>query len=174
MRTIIDAHAHVFPGKIAAKATESIGEFYDIPMDLDGSVETLLRLKERYGVSKFLIQSVATTPLQVASINDFIARTVEEHSDTFIGFGALHPNMEAPEKEIERILSLGLKGVKLHPDFQKFEADSPAAIRIYEAMEGRLPLLIHAGDKRYDYFHPRRIANIFNWFPKLDVIAPHF
>ncbi len=174
LRTIIDAHAHVFPSKIAAKATESIGEFYDIPMDLDGSVETLLQLKERYGVSKFLIQSVATTPLQVASINDFIARTVEEHPDTFIGFGALHPSMEEPEKEVERILSLGLKGVKLHPDFQKFEADSPAAIRLYKAMEGRLPLLIHAGDRRYDYSHPRRIANILNRFPKLDVIAAHF
>ena len=41
-------------------------------------------------------------------------------------------------------------------------------------MEGRLPLLIHAGDKRYDYSHPRRIANILNRFPKLDVIAAHF
>ncbi len=174
MRTVIDAHAHVFPGKIAAKATESIGDFYDIPMDLDGSVETLLRLKERYGISKFLIQSVATTPQQVASINDFIAETVRSHPDTFIGFGALHPDMEAPEKEIERILSLGLKGVKLHPDFQRFEADSPAAMRLYAPMEGRLPLLIHAGDKRYDYSHPRRIANILSAFPKLDVIAAHF
>ena len=93
MRTIIDAHAHVFPSKIAAKATESIGEFYDIPMDLDGSVETLLQLKERYSVSKFLIQSVATTPLQVASINDFIARTVEEHPDTCL----LHTSDAADE-----------------------------------------------------------------------------
>lgn len=174
MRTIIDAHAHVFPSKIAAKATKSIGAFYDIPMDLDGSVETLLQMKKQYGISKFLIQSVATTPVQVHSINDFIARTVEEHPDTFIGFGALHPDMEEPEKEIERILSLGLKGVKLHPDFQKFEADSLAAMRLYEPMEGRLPLLIHAGDKRYHYSHPSQIANIIDRFPNLDVIAAHF
>ena len=29
---IIDAHAHIFPDKIAVKASESIGHFYDIPM----------------------------------------------------------------------------------------------------------------------------------------------
>ena len=27
-----DAHAHIYPGKIAEKATGSVGEFYHIPM----------------------------------------------------------------------------------------------------------------------------------------------
>ena len=29
---IIDAHTHIFPSKIAFKASESIGNFYGIPM----------------------------------------------------------------------------------------------------------------------------------------------
>ena len=174
LSVIIDSHAHVFPDKIAEKATESIGDFYSIPMDLDGSVGTLLKLSEAYGVSSFLIQSVATTPQQVCSINDFIAGTVRQYPEKFIGFGALHPDFENLEQEIDRICSLGLKGVKLHPDFQKFEADSAAAMRLYAAMEGKLPLLIHAGDKRYGYSHPKRIAHILDAFPKLDVIAAHF
>ena len=174
MRIVIDAHAHVFPDKIAAKATENIGDFYHLSMDLDGSVSTLLKLKERYEVSKFLIQSVATTPLQVESINDFIARTVRENPETFIGFGTLHPDMENPEREIERIEALGLKGVKLHPDFQTFEADSPKAMRLYELLQGRLPVLIHAGDRRYNYSNPKRISNILKAYPDLNLIAAHF
>ena len=27
-----DAHAHIYPGKIAEKATASVGDFYHIPM----------------------------------------------------------------------------------------------------------------------------------------------
>lgn len=27
-----DAHAHIYPGKIAEKATENVGRFYDLPM----------------------------------------------------------------------------------------------------------------------------------------------
>ena len=30
---IIDAHAHIFPDKIAQKATDNIGSFYDLYMN---------------------------------------------------------------------------------------------------------------------------------------------
>lgn len=33
---IIDAHAHIFPDKIAQKATDNIGSFYDLYMNFDG------------------------------------------------------------------------------------------------------------------------------------------
>ena len=174
MRMIIDAHAHVFPSKIAAKATESIGNFYDIPMDLDGSVEGLLRIKETTGIAKFLIHSVATTPKQVRSINDFIAATVKEYPDTFIGFGSLHPDMENAAEEVERMIALGLKGVKLHPDFQKFDIDGEASLRLCRIFAGRLPLLVHAGDNRHFYSSPDKIARVLDAIPALDLIAAHF
>ena len=75
--------------------------------------------------------------------------------------------------DIEQIISLGLHGVKLHPDFQKFNADSPEAFRIYELIEGRLPLLIHCGDARYDYSAPHRIKKINENFPRLQLLAAH-
>ena len=75
--------------------------------------------------------------------------------------------------KIEQIKELGLHGVKLHPDFQRFNADSPEAFRIYELMEGELPLLIHCGDARYDFSAPERIANIHKNFPKLKILAAH-
>ena len=38
---IIDAHAHIFPEKIAENATENIGHFYGIPMDGNGMSKRL-------------------------------------------------------------------------------------------------------------------------------------
>ena len=48
---IIDAHAHIFPTKIAFKASESIGEFYGISMSSDASVDSLLKCEEELGTS---------------------------------------------------------------------------------------------------------------------------
>ena len=41
MQDIIDFHAHIFPEKIADKATTNIGAFYDIPMHVNGRVTAL-------------------------------------------------------------------------------------------------------------------------------------
>ena len=79
-----------------------------------------------------------------------------------------------PEAEIERAIALGLKGLKLHPDTQMVNMDDPRLMRIYEIIEGRLPLIVHTGDYRYDYSHPRRLKNILNTFPDLVVDAAHF
>ena len=35
-KMIIDFHAHIYPDKIAAKASAAIGEFYDAPMARHG------------------------------------------------------------------------------------------------------------------------------------------
>ena len=37
-----------------------------------------------------------------------------------------------------------------------------------------LPVVIHTGDYRYDYSHPRRLVNILRTFPDLVVDAAHF
>jgi predicted TIM-barrel fold metal-dependent hydrolase len=118
---------------------------------------------------------VATVPEQVPKINDFLSETVRLSDGFFAGFCSLHPDMTENEvgDEINRAISLGLIGVKLHPDIQTFEADSTRAFRIYEAVGDRLPILIHAGDSRYDYSSPKRIANALTAFPTLTMIAAH-
>ena len=172
---IIDAHAHIFPDKIAEKAVAGIGSFYSgLKMHLDGTAETLIKTGEAAGISKFVVQSVATVPAQVEGINNFIADCVKNYPDKFIGFAAMHPDHENIEAEIDRAISLGLKGVKLHPDFQKFPIDDKRAMKIYEIIEGRLPLLIHMGDSRYNWSHPEMLAKVLDAFPKLDVIGAHF
>ncbi|MBP5581337.1 MAG: amidohydrolase family protein [Ruminococcus sp.] len=169
---IIDAHAHIFPHKIAETATESIGHFYDIPMNNCGLTDKLLEAGSKIGVSKYLVCSTATTPRQTEAINTFIAKKCDQH-ECFYGFGTTHADSENIEADIEQIKKFGLHGVKLHPDFQKFNADSPEAFKIYEQIEGQLPMLIHCGDARYDYSAPHRIKRIHDNFPKLQLMAAH-
>ena len=173
LQRIIDFHAHIYPSKIADKAAKSIGDFYDIPMQENGSAEHLLEHGRKVGVCHYIVHSVATRPDQVENINNFIADSVKAHPKEFIGFGTLHPDMDNIEKEVDRIISLGLKGIKLHPDFQKFNIDSPKAMKIYEVIEGRLPVLVHTGDYRYEYSQPKRMRNVIDTFPKLTVIGAH-
>lgn len=172
---IIDAHAHIFPEKIAAKAAIGIGEFYDLNMENDGTLSTLFRLCEEAGVDRCIVQSVATVPHQVESINNFIAECVKQYPDRLIGFGALHPDYDNIAGETERIISLGLKGIKLHPDFQQFQIDDEKAFPIYEQAEKHgLPVLFHAGDYRYDFSGPKRLRRAADLFPNMKIIGAHF
>lgn len=170
---IIDFHSHIYPQKIASNAVKGIGDFYNIKIDCNGTAEDLFEQGTESGVSRFLVQSVATTPHQVKSINSFIAQECEKHSE-FIGFGTLHPGLENPQEDIEDILQLKLHGVKLHPDTQHFNMDDPKMFPIYDMIQGRLPVLMHCGDYRYTYSHPQRLKRVLENFPQLTVIAAHF
>ncbi len=171
---IIDAHAHIYPEKIAERAVHGIEQFYDMHVDYDGTVSGLLRAGEEAGVSRFLVQSVATVPEQVRSINNFIAKSVEEYPDKLIGFGALHPDFDDIRGEVARMESLGLRGIKLHPDFQRFDLDDERAFPIYEIAEERgLPILFHIGDARQDFSAPERLLNVVRKFPGLKAIGAH-
>ncbi len=171
---IIDIHAHIYPDRIARSASSAVEKFYDLPVRYDGTVETLLETTKESGVDAFVVHSVATDPVQTRSINDFIARTVRAHPGKLTGFATLHPLDDRIESEVDRIIRMGLKGIKIHPDFQQFNIDSEEAFRIYEAIRGRLPVLIHTGDYRYEYSKPRRVAAVLDRFVDLQVICAHF
>ena len=169
---IIDCHCHIYPEKIAEKAVKAIGDFYDIHMNCEGTCQYLLEEWKKYGVDKMLIHSTATRPDQVSHINQFLLGELSKNPD-FIGFGTLHPQYEDNEGEIEKLLANGVKGIKFHPDFGQIDILSPEMYHIYEMMSGKLAIMFHVGDYRYDYSHPKKIKQILRDFPKLTVIGAH-
>ena len=173
---IINSHAHIYPEKIATKATETIGIFYDIKMQMpSGTSERLIEDGKRAGITRHVVHSVATTAHQVRSINDFIKRECDAHSE-FIGFITLHQDLtdEEVNNEIEWALSNDIHGVKLHPDFQKFNIDDEIAEKFYRAVGSRLPILFHIGDDRYDFSAPERLIKMAKKYPEVTFIAAHF
>ncbi len=143
-------------------------------MHHDGMAHILSQLEAEAGVEKTLVCSVATTPHQVESINDFICRKCKEYPQ-FLGLATLHQDMEDPEAEIERAEKLGLVGIKLHPDFQHFCIDDEKMFPTYKILEKKkLPVLFHTGDRRYDWSGPKRLIKLMEKFPDLIVVGAHF
>lgn len=171
---IIDAHTHIYPDKIAEKAGEAIGSFYNVPIYHTGTAAELLKSGEKIGVDKFLVCSAATSPKQVTSINDFIISECALHEE-FFGFGSVHPDFENIDAELKRIKAAGLRGVKLHPDFQQFLIDDPKALPMWKAIrDNDMYALVHTGDARLPFSDPRRMAAVLEELPGIKVIAAHF
>jgi len=171
---IIDIHTHIYPDNIAQKAAASIRDFYQLGgSDMDGTADMLLRRGEDAGISKFLILPVSIRADRVESINNFILHKTQE-CDKFIGFGTVHAEMENAADEAERIMSVGLRGIKMHPDSQRFAIDDERLFPVYEAIQGKIPVLLHMGDHRYDYSRPERLRHVLELFPRLEALAAHF
>jgi predicted TIM-barrel fold metal-dependent hydrolase len=171
---IIDSHCHVYPDKIAERATAGTGGFYDMTPEMDGKISTLIEHVARAGIDHFIIQSVATAPRQVSGINRFIAEAARLSEGRFTGLGTLHPDSESLQAEFDEIISLGLKGVKLHPDIQGIAIDDARMQKIYSLCEGRLPMLIHTGDSRFDLSNPNRMLPVLKKYQDLTVVGAHF
>lgn len=171
---LIDFHTHIYPDAIADKATQSIRAFYEMDKGgLHGTAEVLIERGKIAGINEFVVHPVALKPTLVHKINQSIIDAVSKHSE-FYGFGTVHADMDNMEQELEFIERSGLLGIKIHPDTQLFNIDDPRLYKLYDYISGKMPIMFHAGDPRYDYSHPRRIKKIMNEFPSLQVIAAHF
>ena len=171
---LIDIHTHIYPPAIARKAAASIREFYQLGTEeMDGTAETLLQKGDEVGIDRFVILPVAMRPERTRGINDFILNQLELQP-RFLGFGTIHAGMENITDEVQYIMDKGLRGLKMHPDSQVFAIDDPRLYPAYEMLQGKLPIMLHMGDKRYDYSHPARLRRVLENFPDLQVIAAHF
>lgn len=171
---IIDAHAHIFPKKLAKKATQSISEFYSgQSMPYTAAAEELLSAGKRAGISKYVVFSTATAAKQVTKINDFIIESAKEHPE-FIPVGTMHAEFDEFEEEIERIYNMGVRGIKLHPDFQKFNFDDERLMPIYDLLQKKgMFVITHSGDYRYGFSRPERVAKVAKKFKTLKISAAH-
>jgi len=169
---LIDFHTHVYTQKIAQKGVQYIGDFYNLPMSEKGTLVHLKSVAKASGTTHVVLLGVAVKPEVVESINRFTASMLD--ASTF-GFGTIHPDYQNKKEEILHCLDMGLIGIKIHPDMQAFNIDDPRMFEVYEVLsEKGAPIMMHIGDDRYEYSHPKRLAKIMDQFPKLKVIGAHF
>ena len=171
----IDFHCHVYPGAIASKAADNVRQFYNGLGNpaIDGSVQTLLDRGTKAGVEKFVILPVAVNPTRTRHINGFILEQAAR-VPRFFGYGTVHAAMENLTGEVQYIMDKGLRGLKMHPDYQLFAIDDPRMFPVYEMIGEKLPIVFHMGDQRYSYSHPQKLRKVLELFPRLQVIAAHF
>ena len=173
----IDIHTHAFHPKIAHKAVDHLNSFYSITCSGDGTIANLLEREQEAGLEKCVVLCAATAPAQVIPANNYAISLQREHPEQVIAFGTVHPAYENWEKELARLKAAGIRGIKLHPDFQSFWLDDPRLLPIFEAAQKDFVFEIHIGDKTTPDKNPScpyKLASIMRQFPDMRVIAAHF
>ena len=172
---IIDFHTHIYPDAIARKAADNVRDFYDGIGNgaIDGKAQTLIERGDLAGITEFAVLPVATKPERTRHINEFIIREAASQP-RFYGFGTVHAAMDGLMDEVDFIQKNGLQGIKIHPDYQTFAIDDRRMFPVYEQIQGKMLIVFHMGDLRYDYSQPAKLRKVLDQFPKLQVVAAHF
>lgn len=179
MYKIFDSHTHIYPEEIAARATENLGNFYNFTVSESGTLNNLFDCQRKAQASGFLLLPVATSSRNVDKINELSAESREiarKNGFEAYAFGSMHRNYPDFKAGLEKCISLGIYGIKLHPDIQRENVDSEKMCLLYELMEERnFVLYLHVGDEReeFDFSSPERVALIAKTFPKLRIVAAH-
>lgn len=143
---IIDFHTHIFPDKIAARTIEALEAKAGLTASTDGTVKGLLASMEDAGVDLSVVLPVVTKPSQFETVNAFAASINEQYKGKLLSFGGIHPDTEDYKGELDRIKELGLKGIKIHPDYQGVMIDDVRYMNIIEYADALdLIILTHAG-----------------------------
>ncbi len=172
---IIDIHTHAWPDKVSERARDNLESLFGEKMVCDPTVDNLIRYMDRNAIDVSVICSVATRPVQVPAINDWLFRTRSEKLRVFC---AIHPGYSKWEDELKRIRDKG-DGIKLQPEFQDFFVDDDSVMPLYEVMERLdIPVLFHCGEELSGTMKvrssPSRISRIRDKFPRLRMVGAHF
>lgn len=139
----VDFHTHCFPDEIAARAVPKLAANSGIPAFSDGTIAGLRAAMRSRGIDASVLLQIATKPAQTPTVNGW---AIQQDSADIIGFGSVHPDYPQWRDELDRLADAGLKGIKLHPDYQAFFVDADPMRPIYEhAIARGLVIVLHAG-----------------------------
>lgn len=178
-KMVIDIHTHIFPPKLAPHAIGALEKSAGAHAFLNGTKEDLLKSMKDNGVDICVNMPIASRPDQMRSINNYAIEINNKGSETGLySFGACHPLNTEYKEELARLKSAGIKGIKLHPDFQGLFLDDEEMVKTMEyAAELGLIILIHCGmDPSFPDVHrstPKRLANILPKLKGAKIISAH-
>jgi len=158
---IVDGHAHLGP--------REIGEEY-------------VGMKEVYSATE-LIQSLDANGIDMAFVwamrqsddytpaNTYIAKAAKANPDRLVPFVRLNPWLENSAELLERsVLADGVKGLKLHPADECFDADDTIVHPLLEVAEKRrIPVVLHSGVTA----RPAIIGMAADRFPSVKMVLLH-
>lgn len=174
---MIDFHMHVFPDQLAERALGMLShKSGGIEPVFDGTLAGLKSIMKDDGIDIGVVLMIATKPSQESSVNRF---AIENNKDNLVFFGSIHPKSRHIHDHLKRLKEAGIRGIKLHPEYQEFSIDDPELLPIYAMIaEMGLITVFHTGlDIGYDYpgrSRPKALASVLPAFQGAPVIAAHF
>lgn len=178
----IDFHTHIFPDKIAERTLRILEDNTERVEGVracavcDGTLDGLKKSMKENDIDVSVVMPIATTVTQSNTINNFAASI--NGKDGIFSFGSVHPFQENCAEELERIKSLGLKGIKLHPEYQRVYIDDPKCVAVIEkCMQLGLFVMLHAGrDIGIEppvHCEPSRLRRVLDETGADNIIAAH-
>lgn len=181
---LIDFHTHIFPEKIAERAIASLEENLLLHSKdksrahayTRGTLNELKNAMQESGVNVSVVMPIATTLTQSESINRFAAE-INGHDEVY-SFGSVHPLEDNLEEKLENIKAMGLRGIKLHPEYQGFYINSTEGINVLKIAE-KLGLftMLHAGRDlgmpEPMHCSPEQLKDALNYVSGKFIIAAH-
>lgn len=109
---------------------------------------------------------------------DAIGRS--ERSERIVPFASVHPSSSDAPQLLRDYAGRGARGIKLHPEMQRFFPDAEGAMAVYAECERLgLPILFHAGRSGIEPEFMRKYALLRRWdapvheFPKVQFVLGH-
>jgi uncharacterized protein len=138
---IFDAHAHVYP---------SAGGFWKRA----SSAEELIAAMDAAGVTRAAV--LAIEPDLPAGV---VAEAAGRHPDRLVAVGSVDPRSQTALASLDRQVTAGVRGIKLHPRIQKISLDDLPRLQPIAARCGELavPLIVCSFAGGRDLFRARTL-----------------
>lgn len=177
---VIDFHSHCFPDALAPRAIEKLccnAMHTDFSPHTNGTASDTEAKLRAAGIDHAVVCNIATNARQQHNVNSF-AISLTERDGMLIPLGSLHPDGEDKRGELARLRAAGIRGIKIHPDYVRFDIDDPGFDEIFTlCAEIGFFVVTHAGldPVSPDHMHasPRAIANVLGRYPGLRLVAAH-
>jgi len=189
---ITDVHIHVQPWdelRPAALAALRRGKeaHWELLRRVMDDPATLLELMDRAGVWRVgLVNYPAPEVMGFTDrSNAFAARYALANPERLLPYGGVHPRLTRdPAGDVDRLVELGIRVLKIHPPHQLFPANAytdglTALGTIYRRCEERgLPVMVHTGTSmfpgaRSKYGNPLELDDVAVDFPALPLVMAH-
>ena len=189
---ISDMHIHIQPWRQLKPAVADVMRVgkeahWERLIALMDDPKALLEVMDASGVWRVALVNYPSPDLMGFddSTNTFSARYAEAAPERILPFGGVHARFTTdPEGDVDRLVDLGIRCLKIHPPHQLYPANAyteglDALARIYRRCEERgLPVLIHTGTSifpgaRSKWGNPMEVDDVAIDFPKLTIVMAH-
>jgi uncharacterized protein len=187
---VTDLHVHIQPWRQLKPQVAAVmrkGQDAERLMTLMDDPKALLEILDASGIWRVGLINYPSPDLMgfTDETNTFSARYAETNPERLLAFGGVHARFtKDPEGQVEELLNMGIRCVKIHPPHQLYPANAytmglDALGRIYRRCEERgMPVTIHTGTSifpgaRSKYGRPMEIDDVAIDFPDLTILMAH-
>ncbi len=189
---VSDLHLHIQPWRqlkpeVAEVMRRGKEEEWERLIAVMDDPKVLLEIMDQAGIWRAGLINYPSPDLMgfTDETNAFAARYASADPVRLLPYGGVHPRFTTdPEGQVEDLLQMGIRCLKIHPPHQLFPANAYTMglenlARIYRRCEDRgLPVMIHTGTSifpgaRCKYGRPMEIDDVAIDYPDLTILLAH-